>query len=104
MAKISVGGLTYEYEPGQTYLYPPQNPPGDPEPTEEEKERSRADARAQAVKQFQKVASGSTLEAIEQTVQVLFAQLIQFRALNGTAAGHPLPAQLREAADYLEDL
>jgi hypothetical protein len=58
----------------------------------------------QAVKQFQKVASGSTLEAIEQTVQILFAQLIQFRALNGSAAGHPLPAQLREAADYLEDL
>lgn len=102
MATINVGGLSFEYDPGQTYYYPAEQ--GKPEPSPEEAARDRAEKRAEAVKRFQETASNSTLEAIDHTIQVLFAQLIQFRALNGSAVGHPLIAQLREAADYLEDL
>lgn len=103
MATINVGGISFEYEPGQTYLYPPAQTLGEPEPSESEKEQSRAEARAEAVKRFQTIAAGSTLGAIEETCQRLFALLIQFRALNGSIAGQALPKQLREAADYLED-
>jgi hypothetical protein len=106
MATINVGGILFEYEPGSTYLQFTPRVEGEPEPPAEEKEQSRADARAEAIKRFQTIASNQTLEAIAQTVQILFAQLIQFRALNGTLSqgGQRLPAQLREAADYLEDL
>lgn len=103
MATINIGGIPFEYEPGSTYVTW-NGPPGQPEPTREEKEQSRADSRAQAIKRFQEVAAGQTFGAIEKTVQQLFALLIQFRALNGSAAGGPLPEQLREAADYLEDM
>src|SRR3954468_1822406 len=72
MATITVGGLTFEYDPGETYFYPAEQ--GKPEPSPEEQARSRADGRAQAIKKFQALAAGQTLEAIEQTVQILFAQ------------------------------
>lgn len=102
MATINVGGLAFEYDPGQTYEYPAEQ--GKPELSPEEKARARSHARAEAIKRFQEIAAAQTLEAIEETVKILFAQLIQFRALNGSIAGHPLPAALRESADYLEDL
>lgn len=104
MATINVGGILFEFEPGSTYLRFTPRAEGEPEPAPEDKERSRAGERAEAIKRFQTIASNQTLQAIEKTIQVLFAQLIQFRALNGSAVGLPLPNQLREAADYLEDL
>lgn len=90
---LNHGGLTIEYTPGDSFET------GDPE-----NPRSRAEAREDAIKQFQRAAQAATIPQIVALTQQLLGFLIQFRAVGGTMAGSPIPNQLREAADFMEDV
>lgn len=86
------------FVPGSTYAN------AEPEASEPQKERTRGEARADAIKQFQRTAQGQMVPEITKITHQLLATLIQFKALGGSMAGHSLVAQIREAADFMEDL
>ena len=95
---MNISNLQVAWYPGQSYANP------DPAASEPEKKKTRSEARADAIKQFQKAAQSATIPAIEQQVQQLIGLLIQFKAVGGSMAGSVLVNQLREAADFMEDL
>jgi hypothetical protein len=95
-----VGDLTIQFNPGDSYTFGEAQPEA-PEP---EKERSRGEARAEAIAQFRAAAQRATMPNIHQCTQQLLALLIQFKALGGSMTDSPIPNQLREAADFMEDL
>ena len=68
------------------------------------KQWSKAEARAEAVRKFQEAAQKSTLPAIQQLATQLLAMVIQYKGVGGTLAGSDLANQLREAADFMEDV
>lgn len=88
----TIGGLEINFEPGQSYTHTDGT------------EQSRAEARIAAVKLFQEAVAKSTRPQLKQAVAQVLALVIQLRGVNGSAADTGLGAQLREAADFLEDL
>lgn len=95
---MQIGTLYIPYNPGDTYA------DAEPEASEPQKEKSRGEARAAAIEQFKKAARDQTLPGIQQAAANLLALLIQYKALGGNMADTPLPDQLREAADFMEDV
>lgn len=93
---MNVGNVHIQFVPGSTYDEATAGP--------ERPKKSKAEARADAIDQFKKSAQQAVLPSIHNAAQQLLALLIQYRALDGTMAGSPIPNQLREAADFMEDL
>lgn len=93
---MNVGNVYIQFVPGSTY----EEAAADPE----QPKKSKAEARADAIGQFKKSAQQAILPNIHKAAEQLLALLIQYRALDGTMAGSPIPDQLREAADFMEDL
>lgn len=95
---MNLGTMTINFNAGDTYQY------AEPEATEPQKERSRGEARQAAIEQFRKAAQSQTLPQIRQTALQLIGLLIQFKAVGGSMSGDALVDQLREAADFMEDI
>lgn len=89
---LTVAGMPIDFDPGQTYTHTDGT------------EQSKADARIAAVKLCQDAIARTTRGALTQAVAQVTALSIQLRAVNGSAADTSLGHQLREAADFLEDL
>jgi hypothetical protein len=89
---LSIGGIELDYQPGDTY-----------DDSKYDTDQSRAERRQRAIEEFKDAACRTTRGQIHGCCGQLLALIVQLRAMGGVG-DTSLANQLREAADFLEDL
>lgn len=94
-----IGGIVIDYEVGDSYKKK-SGAMGMRSPEAEE----RHEAREEAIKEFRAKAQETTRGQIAQATSAAVGLCIQLRALGGSFGDSNLASQLRELADFMEDL